>query len=81
MRIDMSEADAVEVVGLQVAMPAAFQEHGICGSDVTLCALLTVTMPCGQVTTFQHACDLPDDDFPCPCGDPHHTVIKLVWTD
>lgn len=40
---------------------------------------LTITMPCGTVTTFETRSDVPMETVMCPCGDPNHVVLKISY--
>jgi hypothetical protein len=37
---------------------------------------LSINMPCGSHVEYKTPNDIPDEDVPCPCGDPKHWMIK-----
>jgi len=37
-----------------------------------------VEMPCGQVYIIAHPEVIPEEDVPCPCGDPEHWIVRYV---
>lgn len=37
---------------------------------------ITITMPCGTEVIYQSFEDIPNEDVPCPCGNPNHWVIQ-----
>src|SRR6185503_20016144 len=39
--------------------------------------LLAIEMPCGNVLSCKSADDIPRQDTPCPCGNPHHWLVKI----
>ena len=37
---------------------------------------LVIMMPCGSHVNYATPDDIPEVDVPCPCGDPHHWLLK-----
>jgi hypothetical protein len=43
--------------------------------------LLYYAMPCGNVYELKRGDRVPDEDIPCPCGDPNHWLVKIEKRD
>ena len=35
-----------------------------------------VIMPCGSKVKYNTIFDIPNEDIPCPCGNPNHWLVK-----
>jgi len=35
-----------------------------------------VVMPCGSKVKYNTIFDIPNEDIPCPCGNPNHWLVK-----
>ena len=66
--VTLEEAWA-EVVNEYLAAP---------GFDVSQ-AFISFTSPCGYPIRFQEPEDVPLEDRPCPCMDPNHWLVKILY--
>jgi hypothetical protein len=45
-----------------------------CGAKTPL---LYYALPCGNVYELKRGDSVPDEDVPCPCGNPNHWFVKI----
>jgi hypothetical protein len=44
---------------------------------VSLVIDLVIQMPCGASVTYKTLDEIPVEDVPCTCGNPHHFFVKI----
>ena len=52
-------------------------EQGLTDEQMETSPFLTITLDCGKKVIYQTFQDIPNEDVPCPCGNPKHWLLKF----